>query len=299
MLHSLRRWLYQYETLRKNRRTLQDVRAHLEQGSDLLIVHQMGRAASMTVTSTLRAAGVPGPVLHSHWMNPASVAHREAHLRRRGLKPSRFPLNVRMSQLLSREAAQRLERHRWRLVSVVRDPIARNVSVFFLSIDDFLPDFHRRYAAGEISHGEIRRVFLERFPHDQPLRWFDEEVRDVFGIDVFAAPPLDESGYDVLRNEVADLLVIKVERLADCFRAAFRDFLGIEVPELVNTHVTERDERFYMYRDFVRDVRLPREYVDRMYESRYARHFYTDAEREAFRRKWLGEPAARAVEAGA
>jgi hypothetical protein len=39
-------------------------------------------------------------------------------------------------------------------------------------------------------------------------------------------------------------------------------------------------------------VALPADYVDHMYESRCARHFYTDDERQRFREQWLGRDVA-------
>jgi hypothetical protein len=41
-----------------------------------------------------------------------------------------------------------------------------------------------------------------------------------------------------------------------------------------------------VYRCFEKLLRMPRQYLDRMYSSRYSRHFYTPAELAEFRSHW-------------
>ena len=127
---------------------------------------------------------------------------------------------------------------------------------------------------------------MRDFPHDQPLFWFDMEMGEMFGVDVYQTPFPQEKGYQVVRTAGVDLLLIKIEALNSCYREAFADFLGVDVPELLQTHITERDPTRAMYADFVKNAVLPEEYLDRMYASRFARHFYSPDELAAFRKKW-------------
>ena len=46
-----------------------------------------------------------------------------------------------------------------------------------------------------------------------------------------------------------------------------------------------------LYKAFRRELRLPDAYLDRVYGSRSAHHFYSPAELVAFRRKWSAPPA--------
>lgn len=287
MLEFARRPLYQWHTRRKNERRLDALASCLEGDEPILLVHQMGRAGSMTTVNTLRGAGLTLPVFHTHWLHPDSVKLRLEW--NRHLPWNRMPLNVRTSSLISAELAREgPARRQWKLVTVFREPVARNVSVFFLSIEAFVEDFHRRFARGELDHATLLDIFLRKFPHEQPLEWFDREVRDVFGVDVYEYGFPRERGYEIVREAPVDVLLIKVERLDECFRGAFGEFLGVEVDGLRQSHVTERDPAMPMYRDFVRTARFPAEYLDRMYGSRFVRHFYSEAEVDAFRAKWSG-----------
>lgn len=287
ILATPQRFLHAWYTRRKNQRSIESLDAHLRSREPALLVHQMGRAGSMTTVNTLRAAGLTMPVFHTHWLNPASVNKRVDWVRAQ--PEQRHPLNVRTSVRIADEIQRLGPRHRnWHLVTVFREPVARNLSVFFLSIEAFIPDFFRRHRAGTLSHQDILDVFLERFPHDQPLRWFDEEVRDVFGIDVYQHAFPTDKGYQIIRDDGLALLLIKVETLNACYQDAFAEYLGLRIPELKQTHVTERDPTYSMYGDFIANVALPENYIDRMYRSKFATHYYTPGELATLRQRWLG-----------
>jgi hypothetical protein len=285
MLGTLKRSHYQWNTRRAGQRHIDGLRQVLAGKDPILLVHQMGRAGSMTTTNSLRRGGVDLPIYHTHWLNPETLEKRK-HLTAH-LPESHHPLNMRVARCIAEELAREgTGRRLWKLVTVFREPIARNISVFFLSIDAFVNDFETRYARGELSHQQLLEVFLKKFPHDQPLEWFDREIRDVFGINVYDQEFPKVQGYQVIRSDRADLLLIAIEQLNRCYHDAFHAFLGVEVPDLVQTHITEKDPSRPMYAEFVRKVALPTEYLDRMYGSRFAEHFYTEEQIAGFRRKW-------------
>lgn len=285
MLELLKRPLYDWYTRRRGQNTVSALESDLRLGAPILLVHQMGRAGSMTAVRSLRSARLSLPVYHTHWLHPRNVEKRLAKFR--DVQESRHPLNVRVGRRIS-EALLRdgVGRREWRLVTVFREPVARNISVFFLSIDVFVENFARRYASGELDNGKLLDIFLREFPHDQPLTWFDMEVRETFGVDVYEYPFPRERGYQVVRTEHVDLLLIKLEELNGCYRDAFAEFLSVDVPGLAQTHITERDPSRPMYKDFVRDAVLPVEYLERMYRSRFAEHFYGPEELARLWRRW-------------
>lgn len=285
MLRKPRQWLHQRETRRKNQQHLDHLDDVLATDQPVLLVHQMGRAGSMTTTETLRAAGVQMPVFHAHWLNPDNVAQRLRWLE--GKKENEHPLNVRVGRRLCEHLQQGgLEKREWHIVSVFREPVARNVSVYFLSINTFIKNFFERHAQNALSNEDILDNFLKKFPHQEPLRWFDQEIRDNFGIDAYEHPFPQKKGHQVIHHDNIHLLTIKVEALNDCYRDAFGEFLGIDVPQLNQTHITDKNPAYSMYREFIEQSELPPSYLDEMYGSRFARHFYGPDEIADFREKW-------------
>jgi hypothetical protein len=101
--------------------------------------------------------------------------------------------------------------------------------------------------------------------------------------------PFDaEAGYAMYATS-PKVLLIKLERLDDVGEAALGDFVGLGRIPLRHENVAG-DKRYRdLYRAFVEGLRLPKDYLDRMYGSRYARHFYTDAELSEFRKRWMGD----------
>lgn len=276
-----------YQVLRRyrNEGKIYRLRRDLATDNEIVLVHQMGRAASMTITNTLRALNIGVPVYHTHWLNPETVADREQRNKRQGFWNS--SVNVRVSSLVAAELRKEHGKRRWKVISVARDPIARNISAFFLSIDRFIKGFNQRFDDGELSMDDIQRKFLSDYPHQIPLTWFDKEVRQVFHIDVYAHPFDKHRGYKIIEAGNVKILVIKLERLRECHQEAFQALFGARALALSETHITDRDPSRHMYRNFVDEVVLPASYVDQMYESQYVQHFYSAPEIEEFRRKWL------------
>jgi hypothetical protein len=282
-----RQLAHEWETRRKNQQWVTSLENHLKTTDRLLVVHQMGRAGSMTTVNTLRDAGISVPIYHTHWLNPVSVAERLDWLK--GVPEKRYPLNARVARLLAEEIQKNGTTHRsWKLVTIFREPVGRNVSTFFLAIDNFFDDFFKRYERGEISLDQVRDTFLNTFRQDRVLEWFDKEIGEVFGIDVYERDFPHDAGYQIFRQGNVELLLIKLERLNDCFQAAFEDFLGTKIPNLSLTHITEKDPTYSMYREFLQQVVMPSDYLEQMYSSRFARHFYRPEEIQGFIKKWSG-----------
>ncbi|RMF29402.1 MAG: hypothetical protein D6759_13910, partial [Chloroflexi bacterium] len=259
-------------------------RLHLDTllGKEPLIVYQMGKVGSSTVVASLEALSLDSPIYHIHTLTWEGIRSGE-RIYRAIYGDSRPPSFSRMKHLLaSRHLRRQLDRGvrgpRWKVITLVRDPIARNISDFFQLIDWWLPHFLPRYEAGEATIEEAIATFLERYYHDEPLNWFDIELKASLGIDVFATPFPKSTGYQVYQGEGVDLLVLKLERLDECAPEAFRAFLGVERFELIRANVSSDKMYGDAYRAFVKAIRLPDSYIEQMYTSRYVRHFYSDEE---------------------
>ncbi|MGR9052254.1 MAG: putative capsular polysaccharide synthesis family protein [Gammaproteobacteria bacterium] len=285
ILNNLKKRYYKYLENQSVITKIKSLKQHIAEKDDLILVHQMGRAASMTVTNTIRTMHLQDPVYHTHWLNAQSVKERVARVNS-WKNNGAGPLNVRVAELLSPEIHNRLQDRKWKIISIVREPVARNVSAFFLDIERFFDNFFDRYEKNEITLEEMKEVFINEFPHDMPLNWFEVEMEEPFGVDVFSQEYNDQKGYMVFDKKNVSVLVIKLERLESCYKHAFRDFFGKEPYELVNTHVTDADKNYGMYKDFLREVELPESYLDRMYDCAYVRHFFTEEEIQGFRNKW-------------
>jgi predicted O-methyltransferase YrrM len=237
-----------------------------------IVVYQMGKVGSVSVYESLKASGVGVPIYHVHYLTRDGIeritpGHQAAHL-------------------LRNQIDKGFGGTKWRIVSSVREPVARNISAFFQNIDKWYPNFSAHCKIGSVDVEGLIKLFLEKYPHDTPLMWFDSEMKSVFGIDVFAYDFPKSEGYKIYRAEHADLLLMRLEDMNERIGEAFKEFLGIDRFTLSDANVSSGKEYHSVYREFVDSVILPESYVERMYSSKYARHFYGDLELNRFKRKW-------------
>lgn len=252
-----------------------------------MVVYQMGKVGSQAVARSLERT-LGKPVFHVHFLTPEGIAWAE-RVYRGAWDPARNPDHLWDAQHLRRRLDLDRRSEPWRVVSLVRDPVARNLSSFFQVAGlQFGVDLERLGAVGGAEAvTTLTTLFLERFDeHDVPARWFDDELGAVFGIDVFAAP-FPERGWSQHTAARADVVVVKLERLAEVGDDAFRALLGAPYVEVPDVNVGSDKGYGELYRRFVAAVRLPPAYLDRVYGTRFARHFYTDEERARLTDRWL------------
>ncbi len=243
-----------------------------------VIVYQMAKVGSSSIIAALDELGLP--VFHVHRMDAAHLnAMREAR-RALGWEIPPVPPHDRLGLRIRRRLLDRSGRAK--LITLVRDPIARNLSSYFEHLDQIwrTPKAHESVPMASLAEG-----FLSRFTHEEPLTWFDDEMLPATGIDVYQHP-FPAAGHQTIRTDRFDLLILKSE-LSDPDKAtALAAFL--DVPSIVLRTKNRTSEKTVgtAFRQFGSALRLDREFVDRILESRYARHFYNDAEREELRRKY-------------
>ncbi|MBA3495342.1 MAG: hypothetical protein H0T87_14830 [Gammaproteobacteria bacterium] len=176
------------------------------------------------------------------------------------------------------------------VITLVRDPIARNVSGLFQTIERWIPDFYDRYSRKAIDTDELAEIFLHDY-HDKidsyklPFHWFSAELQPVFGIDVLACDFPKSVGYKIYKSEGVELLLIKLEYLNQCFPTAIKEFLGFDIP-MTSANVAADKSYYPLYQEFTRALKLPDAYIEQQYSCNYVRHFYSESEIDAFIKKW-------------
>jgi hypothetical protein len=244
----------------------------------------MGKVGSQAVTASLDAAGLR--TAHVHFFSRAGLRRAE-QVYEASWDPARLPWHVWEGR---RTAARLRSGERLDIVTIVRDPVARNVSSFFQVADlQYGIELGALEDAGAFD--EVTRLFLETFDeHEVPLRWLDDELAAATGIDVYESDFDVERGWVVVEGARARVLVLRTDRLGDTFTAAVEAFLGRPGIALLQRNVSADKATGELYNEFRRCARLPDAYLDQMYNSRLARHFFDDDELAEMRRLWTGSP---------
>jgi hypothetical protein len=258
----------------------------------------MGKVGSKTVLNSLNTANMDIPIHHIHSFEKNRLDDAEKLLKlefqvdhnpRTTLWDSYFYLN-KLNQLQ--------ESKNLKIITLVRDPIARNVSHFFQWPNMIIqkkndkyyvesPVYNYKEILDKDSEGILISIFLNKMnDHTSILEWFDSELKKFFNIDVYETEFPKDRGYKIYTRGNVSVLLIKLEKLNNIAEIAFREFLGVDVSKLKNQNLGENKEYSSVYKRFKECAKLPESYLDLMYKSKFALHFYSNEEIRSFRKNW-------------
>ena len=186
-------------------------------------------------------------------------------------------------------------KRRLKVITLVREPVANNVSMFFQVLSQYLePDVE----PSACDTDQLIDVFIDKYMHSRPLTWLDAEVKTHFGIDIYQHPFPIEQGYTTITQANVSLLVLRCD-LDDRTKArAIADFIGLDEFEIVRSNVANEKDYASPYVKFKQRIKIPPALLNQMYESKFARHFYTEDERDFFRKRWSGRDTAQGTDRG-
>ena len=166
-----------------------------------------------------------------------------------------------------------------RIVTGVRDPVARNISAFFQNLSSFGFDPHG------IDTQDIDTLiasYFRDFNHAEPLDWFDRELKYCTGVDVFNH---DLTGDYSIIDSSRSAIILKTEAEDSKKEVGIQAFTGQNI-HLTRKNVAEQKLYSSAYEAFLKKIEFPKEYLDKMYFSKYCKHFYSPEELRNFRAKW-------------
>ena len=238
------------------------------------VVYTMGKVASSAITKAIRARG---RVVHDiHTLNEEALK-REAL---RALEKGKFP-NPHICVSMAWKARDITVPQRCVYISLVRDPVARNISAYFQNREHYIDSLEK----GEDTEAEaLFEHFVETYPHTLPLRWYDREYKKHLGIDVFEGRFRHEKGFQLSHNN--RVVIFRVDTPDDLKSQVLSNVLDFDV-------VVERanDSSNKDYKDDYRTVqslaRFTPEMIDPIYTSVFTRHFWSAEDIEAMRARWL------------
>lgn len=178
----------------------------------VVAVHTMGKVGSTSVVRALRAAGVDA--LHTHHLGLAGL-QRQA-LRGRTLR------RIENSRTL---IGHILDGRPVKLITLVRDPIARNVSTYLASLRNAAKRDPSILAADP---GALAEAFAAFDQLREPVTWWHEHLQDPLDVDVFSTPFDPAAGtVEITRPHLA-LLVMRTDIDDDAKARAVERFIGVD-----------------------------------------------------------------------
>lgn len=250
----------------------------MNEADSLILIYQMGKVGSSSMAKSIPNA------LHIHnIMRKAPkdyISPVRAKIEFRGRRKWRRWLKL---QLLHQKT---MRAEKVKIITLVRDPVDRDLSMFFQALPFWLSE---TYLAGDFSRTESANVlqiaFYNHLNHDYALNWFDAELKPLSGVDVYATEFDSDIGFKRYQNNQFEVLLIRHDKLNSVSTVQeLSDFVGCTV-RLEGTNRAEGKWYAPVRKHFLEEFVPRSEYLDYMYKSKLARHFFSKNEIEELRKK--------------
>jgi hypothetical protein len=250
-----------------------------------IVIYSYGKVGSSTVQVSLEKLHLPNPIFHIHFLARDYLKGNEAYLRKSG---SDRASHVTEGKILRFFVDCTWGWVHWKIITLVREPVAREISNLFQNPHHF-PRLTGltgdSFVAGAIS--QIQDTLADfNESTDYTVQWFNVELKDVFGVNVYDRCFDPAKGYAIYKMQNADILLLRSEDLSHCAPQAIQEFLGISDFILLKANEASSKDYAREYRQVVEKINFPPEVLDNIYSSCLAQHFYTDAEISAFKQRW-------------
>jgi hypothetical protein len=262
---------------------------------DKIVIYQMGKVGSTTIWKSLESLNLGIPIYHIHTLNSDAIAIDIARDKANFSKLRFMYPETIHSEYLRNQLNRKNISNPWNIITLVRDPVAQILSVFFQDLEEeLLLGLDYRTKIQEEGEQKVLQEVIARFYKEyvenpnrkHPFEWFDFEFKETLNIDLFDAPTFSGKDYYIYNTELANVLLLKLESLNDSCQSAFQEFLRIQNFNLVRSNVALQKRYKDLYKNFLREVNLSTDYLDKMYQTKLVKHFYSEFEIEQFYQSW-------------
>lgn len=238
-----------------------------------ILIWQMGKVGSTSIGDALRSINVTSTQLHvidSERLDNIVREHNE-----RG-----FAVPDHISDALRLQALIKNSSEKFRIISLVRDPIERNLSALFESWEVYPPSYSQ--AEGPSALAEW---FVMNFDYSV-LNWFDHEIINSTRINIYNTPFDHNSKKLLIETDRIKIMVLRKEDSQIQKKKNLEDFLDIPEINIGYSNISDLKNRSALWNTMRTSAKVSSILLDNVYKSRMVRHFYTDYEIEKLRMKW-------------
>lgn len=227
----------------------------------LIAVYQMGKVGSQSVYYSIKEYGYH-PIIFLHFFDRLKLKNYFAFRLLIYFLNKKKPLKI---------------------ITLVREPISRNLSAYAHDFQGYFNDKMQNYSERELEH----KFFYVYDRHNGPLEWFDREFAVNTGINVYSYDFDKDNGYIIIRENHIEILIMQLEIEDGKKEKIIKNFLELQNFEMKRYNTAE-DKSYYKgnYTNFLRSIRIPETYINKMYKSKYFNHFYSLSQKESFLKKW-------------
>lgn len=246
---------------------------------NLILIYQQGKVGSRSLSNSIKKKNISQITIHSFHSKIATQLFNNYNSKKYYIsKLNNIHYKTKMFFLLKLLKNNK----KLKIISLVREPISRNISFYFQDFQIPLMEISSNRDT-TISKNINIEVFIDdffkNFNHTNGINWFDNELKKYFDLNIYKYPFDKERGYSIIKKDNIEFLIIKLEKLNRLKKGnLFNDFLNVKNFNL--TRKNDSKEKWYdcIYKDFKESIVFSEKYINRIYNSKYMRHFYTNEE---------------------
>lgn len=227
-----------------------------------LFIYQMGKVGSRSIFYSLEDISYR-PVVHFHYIAQERRIHPyTARFIERQLSAKRRKINI---------------------ICSIREPVSRNISSYF---HDYEAITGKSPADNNTSLEELIEQFYEINHNERGLIWFDDEFYRLLNINVYDYEFPKTQGFQHIIKGRFNVLIYKLELPDEKKVQIICDFLNLQNFSIRRVNVTNKKKYSNIYKTFLQNIVVRDDYLNDMYNSKYAKHFYSTDEIDKLRSKW-------------
>jgi hypothetical protein len=134
---------------------------------------------------------------------------------------------------------------------------------------------------------DLVNIFYETVNHDYPISWFADHFNTALGLNVYDYMFDKQAGYSMIEKDNYTVLLMNSAIADDVKESVISDFLNEPSFKLTNANIRSTSKAADLYRDFKSHISLNKDYLDKMLNSEYFKHFFREEDKAVTLEKWL------------
>jgi hypothetical protein len=232
-----------------------------------ILVFTMGKVGTESIVRALTKSEVN--VYKAHSLRKDVLQERIKKARERNTEPR--------TDLIALEFVEKIQptSDRIKMITVVRESVGRNISGFFQTLwrHGIEPPFN------DIKVEALIELFFDKFNHERPDKWFNQEFETQIGLKPFALDFDPSIGHIRISSGKYDILFMQIELGNKILSELISEFVGIKV-DIIHEHKGTDETYGQLYKEFKRTIEFPVGYLANIMKSRVMQSFYSNDQRQ-------------------
>lgn len=174
------------------------------------------------------------------------------------------------------------ERRKLKIITLVRDPVARALANF---MQEYYEDLFL-VSVVTVNHDlqeNAQKYVMKNCNYE--FIWFDEELKALTGVDIFDYPFDKEKGYAWIKKDDVEILVLKMEKM-DENEKIVGEFVGKSELKYVNHNIGDNKYSKNIYQELKKRFSISLDRLKEYYDNERFLHFYTEEEKMELCNRW-------------